>query len=220
MTPRPAATPDDRRTSKHSARKSGGSEKVRGAGAALPLIREVGARVRSLRLEAHLTLDQLADRSGVSRRMITMLEGGETNASIGTLDKIARALGSDLPSLVSGGPVPPLDPTEAGTVEPLWEDHRGSSARLLVSHRHAAVTELWQWRLAPRSRYDADPDPPGSEETILVGSGRLVVEVGTDRFRLEADDYLRVPTHLPYSYVNPGARPARFIRVVVTPAPG
>jgi transcriptional regulator with XRE-family HTH domain len=187
-------------------------------GAAPPVAREVGARVRTLRLDRRMTLDQLAEGSGVSRRMITMLEAGETNASIGTLDKLAGALGTDLPSLVSSRPVLPFDPSPSGSVQPLWQDDLGSSARLLVSHRRTSVTELWQWRLAPGARYDADPDPPGSEEMILVGAGRLVVEVGEERYRLEADGYLRLPTHSPYAYVNPGTRPTRFIRVVVSPA--
>lgn len=195
-------------------------ERVPVRGAARSVAREVGARVRALRLEGRLTLDQLAEQSGVSRRMITMLESGETNVSIGTLDKLARALGTGLPQLVSNRPVLPFDPSPSGAVQPLWQDGRGSSARLLVSHRRASATELWQWRLAAGARYDADPDPPGSEEMILVGAGRLVVEVGDERYRLEADGYLRLPTDRPYAYVNPGRRPTRFIRVVVTPDAG
>jgi len=181
-------------------------------------VRQVGERVRALRQERHLTLDQLAERSGVSRRMITLLEGGDTNASIGTLDKLASALETGLPALVSSRAAGPLDPAAVGSVEPLWEDGLGSSARLLVSHVRPAATELWQWLLVPGARYDADPDPPGSEEMLLVGSGRLVIEVGDDRYRLGADGYIRLPTDVPYAYVNPGARPTRFIRVVVSPA--
>ena len=45
---------------------------------------EVGARVRTARTLRGWTLDQLAEHSGVSRRMIVNVEAGTSNASIAT----------------------------------------------------------------------------------------------------------------------------------------
>ncbi len=181
------------------------------------LIRSVGSRVRELRRESHLTLDELSERSGVSRRMITMLESGEANVSLGTLDKLARALGCDFYAMITGGSVAPLTPEESRQVEPLWEDGRGSTARLLISRPRAASTELWQWELAPSSRYEGEADPPGSEEIILVSDGRLVVEVDGEEFPLDAGGYLRLPTDRPYGYSNPGDSAVRFVRFLLMP---
>jgi transcriptional regulator with XRE-family HTH domain len=187
------------------------------APAASDLFRSVGHRVRELRLAKRFTLDELSARSSVSRRMITMLEAGETNASLGTLDKLARALDCDFYTMITGSPVAPLTPELAHEVTPLWEDGKGSTARLLISHPRANSTELWQWELVPAARYEAEPDPPGSEEIILVSSGRLVVEVADDRYPLATGSYLRLPTHVPYAYANPGRAPVRFVRIIVVP---
>ncbi len=149
--------------------------------------------------------------------MITMLEAGETNVSLGTLDKLARALGLDFASLVAVRPVPSLTPETARSLEPVWEDGRGSTARLLDSPSPVRVVELWHWELVGGARYDAVADPPGSEELLLVHSGRLVVEVDDERYVLEGDAHLRLPTDRPYSYVNPGRKTVRFARVVVIP---
>jgi transcriptional regulator with XRE-family HTH domain len=181
------------------------------------LFKAIGARVRARRLDQHLTLDALSARSGVSRRMITMLEAGETNASLGTLDKLARALELDFAMLVAVRPVPALTPETARSVEPVWHDDRGSSARLLDSRPAARVVELWQWELAGSARYDAVADPPGSEELLFVDAGRLVVEIDHARYTLEEGQYLRLPTDRPYAYVNQEPRAARFTRVVVIP---
>jgi transcriptional regulator with XRE-family HTH domain len=179
------------------------------------LIRAVGGRVRALRLERHLTLDELSQRSGVSRRMITMLEAGETNASLGTLDKLAHALGCAFADLVVGRPVAPLVPERAEAQQPVWEDGRGSSARLLVARSMVATTELWLWQLSPGGRYEAEADPAGSEEILLVGAGRLVVEVGTDELDLVAGQYLRLPSDAPYAYRNPARTTNQFLRVIL-----
>jgi transcriptional regulator with XRE-family HTH domain len=189
----------------------------RGDRTASELFRSVGSRVRELRLGGNLTLDELSTRSRVSRRMITMLEAGETNASLGTLDKLARALNCDFYTMITGSPVAPLTPEVSREVAPLWEDGKGSTARLLISHPRAATTELWDWELVPAARYDAEPDPPGSEEIILVSSGRLVVEVGDERYLLKGGGYLRLPTDRPYAYINPGRSIVRFVRIIVVP---
>lgn len=181
------------------------------------VFRSVGSRVRELRHDHRFTLDELSERSGVSRRTITMLEAGEANASLGTLDKLARALDCDFYTLITGRSVAPLIPEASRDAAPLWEDGKGSWARLLISHPRASATELWQWELVATGRYDAEPDPPGSEEIILVSTGQLVVEVGEERYPLRAGGYLRVPTDRPYAYANPGRSTARFVRIIVIP---
>jgi glyoxylate utilization-related uncharacterized protein len=51
---------------------------------------------------------------------------------------------------------------------------------------------------------------------VLVSSGRLVIEVGEDRFSLAPGGYLRLPTDRPYAYANTGRTSVRFIRVIVS----
>jgi transcriptional regulator with XRE-family HTH domain len=189
----------------------GASEKASEKASAL--LQAVGTRARSLRHDRHLTLDELSARSGVSRRMIALLEAGEANPSLGTLDKLARALGVDFGSLVTFHTAAPLVPGEGEGVEPVWEDGLGSSARLLVSRAGTARAELWQWELVAGGRYQGEADPPGSEEIIVVSSGDLVVEVGGQHLELGDGGYLRLPSDRPYAYVNAGPAPARFVRV-------
>lgn len=144
-----------------------------------------------------------------------MLEAGETNVSLGTLDKLARALEVDFAALVAVRPLPTLTPEATRAVEPVWEDGRGSSARLLDSRSDARVVELWHWELAARARYEATADPPGSEELLFVHSGRLIVEIDKALYTLEENQHLRLPTDRPYTYANPGRRLVRFARVVI-----
>ena len=56
------------------------------------LDRQIAARVRRLRAERAMTLEALAEKSGVSRSMISLIERGETSATAVTLEKVAGAL--------------------------------------------------------------------------------------------------------------------------------
>src|SRR5215211_9461670 len=59
----------------------------------------LGERVRMLRRERGLTLDLLAERSGVSRAMISKLERGEKNPTLVVAAKLAEGLGVTLSQL-------------------------------------------------------------------------------------------------------------------------
>ena len=54
--------------------------------------RNVGSRVKKLRTGQGLTLEALADLSGVSRAMISKLERGEKNPTLVVAAKVAQAL--------------------------------------------------------------------------------------------------------------------------------
>ena len=56
----------------------------------------LGKRLRSLRNNKKLTLDQLADQSGISAKHIGKVERGESKISVEWLEKIAAALEVDV----------------------------------------------------------------------------------------------------------------------------
>src|SRR5215217_6365092 len=60
-----------------------------------------GIHVRGLRRERGLTLEGLAERSGVSRAMISKLERGEKNPTLVVAAKVAEGLGVTLSQLVA-----------------------------------------------------------------------------------------------------------------------
>jgi len=64
------------------------------------LLESIGARVRELRTELHLTIKGLAQQSGLSVRFISQLEAGQGNISIVRLADIASALGKPLQELI------------------------------------------------------------------------------------------------------------------------
>ena len=55
---------------------------------------ELGRRIRATRKQAHLTQQELADRSNVSRSAIKYLEAGH-GSSLATFINVSRALGLD-----------------------------------------------------------------------------------------------------------------------------
>jgi transcriptional regulator with XRE-family HTH domain len=56
----------------------------------------VGSAVRAARRRAGVSQSELAERAGTSQPSIARLEKGQVSPTVITLDRIARALGTDL----------------------------------------------------------------------------------------------------------------------------
>lgn len=173
---------------------------------------ELGNQVRSRRRAAGLTAAALADRAGVSRRNITMIENGIANPSLVTVDKLARALGVNFAALAGGAHAGVFH--LSGPAIELWRGKDDSVGRLHVGSSYVGGPELWEWTLEPNGHYDASPDPEGSEELFLVLSGRLRIETEGQSYDVESGRSARLASDRPYSYHNGSDRPVVFVRVV------
>src|SRR5918998_4478443 len=60
----------------------------------------LGARVKELRRRRGLTLEDLAERAGVSRAMISKVERGEKNPTLVVAAKVAEGLGVTIAELL------------------------------------------------------------------------------------------------------------------------
>lgn len=59
-----------------------------------------GTRVRTIRVGQGLSQEQLADRAGLHRTYIGMVERAEKNLSLNNIEKIAEALGISVSELM------------------------------------------------------------------------------------------------------------------------
>ena len=64
------------------------------------LAAEIGQRIRTYRLSIHLSQEELAEKCGLHPTYIGQLERGEKNATMETLDKVAKGLNVPMCRLV------------------------------------------------------------------------------------------------------------------------
>jgi transcriptional regulator with XRE-family HTH domain len=183
--------------------------------------RAIGGRVRHGRNSRGWTLDQLAERSGVSRRMLVSIEQGAANPSIATLLLISDALGIGLPALVELDDQPGLRVTRTGTAPVLWRGKLGGRAVLVAGTEPPDVTELWDWTLGPGESHSTEAHAAGTRELLLVLDGQVKLTVGEHAEVLATGDSASFSGDLPHRYANPGAaHAARFALTVFEPGVG
>ncbi|WP_439629654.1 helix-turn-helix domain-containing protein [Shinella sp.] len=177
------------------------------------VLAHVSGNLRRLRQQAGLSQAALAEASGISRRMIVAVEGGDANISLSSLDKLAAAIGVGFVDLVR-------DPARAPSAEineVTWRGKDGESTAVLLGSAPATTeAQMWLWSLGPGERYEAEPDPAGWHEMVFVTEGTLRLELSGTAKDFSAGTFAVYGTDQAYAYVNPGETPVRFVRNVVS----
>lgn len=180
----------------------------------------IGARVKQERQARRWTLDQLAEKAGVSRRAVVNVEQGAANPSVGTLLRISDALGIGLPALVAPPAPKPVTLTPAGEGAVLWTGEQGGRGVLVAGTEPPDVVELWDWTLCPGDRHGSEAHAAGTKELIQVREGTVAVQVDDQAFILSAGDAVSFPGDVAHAYANDSEVPARFALAVFEPGVG
>ena len=164
----------------------------------------VGGNLRRLRTRRGLSLERLAQISGVSRAMLGQIELGQSAPTINVLWKIARALEVTFSALISAR-------TQSGALvlrsqesKILTSKDRSFSSRALFPFDEPRRVEFYELRLSAGSVEEADAHPPGTSENLVVTGGTIEIDVGGDTHRLETGDSILFEADTPHAYRNAG----------------
>jgi transcriptional regulator with XRE-family HTH domain len=161
-------------------------------------IGELGGRLRSVRRARNLTLADLAERSGVSRSMLSEIERGSVNPTIGVLWNLTFALGIELTELLSNASVAEGGSSVIEHVKsystPVMHSRDGTcELRILSPPRTLLPIEWYEMRFSPGGRFDTPAYPAGTYLHLTVFSGPLTLQVGGRTVPVETGDTVRFP---------------------------
>jgi transcriptional regulator with XRE-family HTH domain len=174
------------------------------AGEATDLAPVVGANLRRLRTRRGLSLERLAQISGVSRAMLGQIELGQSAPTINVLWKIARALEVTFSALISARTQSGALVLRSSESKILTSKDRSFSSRALFPFDEPRRVEFYELRLSAGSVEDADSHPPGTSENLVVTAGTVEIDVAGDTHRLEAGDSILFEADTPHAYRNAG----------------
>ncbi|NDY92067.1 helix-turn-helix domain-containing protein [Ideonella livida] len=174
-------------------------------------------RLRELRQAHGLTLEQLAERSGVSRSMISLIERQETSPTAAVLHKLADAFGLPLPALFTP-PAPTPQPVARLADQPVWTDPAsGYQRRQLTPGGVAAPVELVEVHFPAGQSVDFDIPAPrvGIEQQLWMLEGNMLITLAgaaePQRWLLASGDCLAMTLGERITFHNPGPRSARYL---------
>jgi len=182
----------------------------------------IASRVRELRDARGFSLDALAERSGVSRSNISLIERGQSSPTAVVLDKLATGLGVTVASLFEASAAPVAEPSPMARVaeQPVWKDPASGYVRRNVSPPGVGSPIQLVDVIFPagqRVAYDTAAREVETHQQVWMIDGAIEMTVGGSTWRLETGDCLAMRLDGPIVYRNPTRKPARYLVALVAP---
>jgi transcriptional regulator with XRE-family HTH domain len=180
---------------------------------------QIAARLKALRLERRMTLDDLANASGVSRAMLSRVERAEASPTAVLLSRICAAFGLSLSSFFAETEKA-SDPLARRADQPVWRDPQTGYVRRAVSPPGSpARTDLVDVAFPASARldYPALTGEPPMMQYVWLFSGQMEILANGQTHLLAAGDCLFMTLSDPHAFHNPGPGPAHYAVVVEKP---
>lgn len=185
----------------------------------------LGSRLRLARLRQGLRLKDVASRSGFSVSFLSQVERGLANPSVGSLKRLADALGVSGASLFFGPESEETDPLPRNGSGPVVRASQRKTIRypdsemtyqLVVPDLTRSLEVLWL-EAPPGSSTGEERYAHSGEECVLVIAGELLLTVGEESWTLEEGDSLYFQGDQPHGWINAGDKTALAVWISTPP---
>jgi XRE family transcriptional regulator, regulator of sulfur utilization len=176
----------------------------------------IGGNIRRFRKEAGLTLDVLAERSGVSKAMLSQMEAEKVNPTVATVWKISQGLDVDINRLLEGaeGPVRKFHVTSRDSITTLDTDEDGLHIRVLTPIQMVEDLEMYLLTFSRGGALRSGPHFPRTEEFLTVIRGSIRVRAGDRDAQLGEGDFIRYQCDVEHDIENTAAGESEVHMVV------
>lgn len=179
----------------------------------------LAAKIHRLRTERSLTIESFAERSGVSRSMISLIERGESSPTAVVLDRLADGLGVTLASLFTDDVSPNASPVARHDDQVLWTDpETGYVRRSLSPPGFPSPLEMTEISLPGGARITYDAPRPirtiSMSQQLWILDGRLDLTAEGATHRLAPGDCLAMDLKGPITFTNPTEHTTRYLLAV------
>lgn len=166
-------------------------------------VQEIGKRVRQLREEKEVSLEDLSDMTGFETGFLADIESGKVQPQLGTVMRLSKALDSAFSRVLSGTGDKPYSITRKSERRSISRTASPKGQRKLYSYQSLAPEVQGRHMEALMVQLEENPDEETSlhdgEEFLFVLEGTVLLKLGEERFELEPGDsvyYLSSQPHL------------------------
>lgn len=181
---------------------------------------KIGKRLRQLRKEKNITLEELSQKSGVALATLSRMENDKMTGTIQSHTSICKALGVSIAALYQEledetkviEPVPSYQRTEH------FIHSKKAKYELLVMKAMEKKLMPLMIKLDEGGETQKEKNKPGVEKFIYVISGSVEAKIGDQNYSLKKGDSLYFDASLPHTLKNTSKSEAEAICVVSPPA--
>lgn len=179
-----------------------------------PLV--VGKRLKTIRTEKQLSLDEVSRLTDVSKPMLGQIERGQSSPTITTLWKIAVGLKIPLSSLLEEEDKE-CTVVDIQSKEAIVEENGTMRAYPIFSFDPNRNIEIYYIELAAGCHHTAKAHSGGVEEYVFVIQGCIEMVIDVKKIILHENQTLRFQADVIHAYNNPYSSPCVIYNMVFYP---
>jgi transcriptional regulator with XRE-family HTH domain len=194
------------------------TELANNASTALKVAQSIGGTIKATREVQQISLSELAKRAGVSKSVVSRIEQGLTSPTAVMLAKLAEGMTVSLTSLLRGEAPPPVH-IQSAAEQPTFKDPKtGLVRRTLSPVSPDAQVEIVHNTLPARKETGKFPAHNlGTQEHIVVLTGKIEVSLGRRNFTLNAGDAAQFSADTEHSIKNLATKKSEWFLVIHSP---
>lgn len=176
----------------------------------------IGDTIKEIRKEKRLTLSVLADKSGVSKAMLSQIETDKVNPTVATVWKISMGLGVDINELTRVVSIKKrkFTLTNKNDRTVLDCDEEGVHISCLSPIDMIEDLEMYLITFQKGSKLTSNPHFPGTVEFLTLLEGEITVTAGNNVTIMHKDDFLTYHSDIEHTIENTGEENA-IVHMVV-----
>ena len=174
---------------------------------------DIGAKIKRLRLSNQLTLEELANRSELTKGFLSQLERDLTSPSIATLENILEALGTNLKDFFSEDEDEQIVFSKDDFFENTQDDYKISYIipNAQKNEMEPILIELKE------DKKSMEVDPHDGEEFGYVIQGKVTLVNGEEEYDVKKGETFYLKGNLPHYIINKNDTLAKVIWVSTPP---
>lgn len=173
----------------------------------------LASNLQKIREDRNMSLDKLAEMTGVSKSMLRQIEIGQSNPTIATIWKIANGLRLPFTALLK-------EQTNTISIRafkedaPLMGDTEGYRLFPLIPFNPERAFETYYVEIDPGTSLDAEPHQGNAEEHVFVLQGQLEMTIAGEKQTVEREQFVSFQADCDHSYQNLGEETAVAIMLI------
>ena len=178
----------------------------------------IGSKVRALRVERGMTIEQLARTSGLTMSFISQVERGLANLSLVSLRQISRALDVPMFQLFMDGQEADDYVTRRDRRAKIQFPDRKVQYELLSPSLNSNL-QVMEVALGPGESTSEAPMAHRGEEVTVVLTGEVEAVYGATQHHLQRGDAIHIISTIPHKYTNKKRTEARLLMAILSMFP-
>ena len=177
--------------------------------------RRIAEGIRKRREAMGISANDLAERSGVSRAMVSKIERLEVSPTAALLGRVCNGLGITLSSLIASAETTSSPPVARAADQPVWRDPDTGLLRTMISPQSTGShVEIVQVELPSGAEVNYDAVRNSYDQHLVVLQGKLTLLEGSESIELSAGDCMHSRVDVAHTFSNRGRSACKYLVVI------